>query len=50
MVAKCQPICHPAASHLQRLRSRPIFWDATIAIATATLIVESIASLKWAFG
>jgi hypothetical protein len=27
----------------------PIFWDATIAIATATMVVEIIASLKWAF-
>jgi hypothetical protein len=26
-----------------------IFWDATIAIATATMVVEIIASLKWAF-
>jgi hypothetical protein len=27
----------------------PIFWDATIAIATATMVVEIVASLKWAF-
>jgi hypothetical protein len=27
----------------------PIFWDATIAIVAAAMVVEIIASLKWAF-